>query len=157
VKKNDIVIGLVILALLAGALYFFKKPKQKVEDLSLPTTESRLEDSFKLEIPDDLEKADLRDVSGGNGSGIATRDFSNGRFTHMILADLPELTPGSFYQGWLVKGDDLISTGTLRIAKGGYLLELSTPSDYTTYSKVLVTMEKVTDSKPEITILEGNF
>lgn len=156
-KRNDIVIGIVILALLAGAIYFFRKPQQTVEDLNLPSTEEKIEESFRLEIPDDLPKAELKDVSGGNGSAIATRDFSNNLFTHMVLADLPDAPEGSSYQAWLVKGETYMPTGLLRYAKGGYLLEFTSATDYSDYDKVMVTLEKVIDSTPETTVLEGSF
>jgi len=156
-KRNDIVIGLIILALLAGAIYFFRRPKQEVGDIPQVSIEDRLEESFNMEIPDDLEKAELIDVSGGTGSGIATRSFENGRFSHMILADLPDPTGGEFYQGWLVQGDTQVPTGKMRIAKGGYLLELNTTTDYSDYDQVMVTLEKIADSTPETTVLEGSF
>ena len=53
--------------------------------------------------------------------------------------------------------DSLISTGRLRIAKGGYLLEFQSSTDYSSYDNAVVTLERVADSVPEEHILEGSF
>ena len=158
-ERRDIVIGIVILVALAGFIYF-RSRREAPEELQVPQTlsvEDQLESAFDFNIPDDVEKAELKDVSGGNATGIATRKFDAGKFTHAVLADLPDPEPDSFYEGWLVKDDSLISTGRLRIAKGGYLLEFQTSTDYSSYDNVVVTLERVADSVPEEHLLEGSF
>jgi len=157
VKARDIVIGLVILAVLAGAIYFIRRPRQRLEELPTPSTEEKIKESFNLEIPEDVDKAQLKDVSGGSGSGMATRSFEGGKFKHMVLADLPDPAAGTFYQGWLVKDGDLFSTGKMRIAKGGWILEFESSVDYSDYNQVVVTQESVDDETPETHILEGEF
>jgi len=162
-RTRDIVIGLVILAALALAIVLIRKAANKEEALPAPSIEEKIEKSFNFEIPEDVERTDLTDVSGGTGSGIATRKYESGRFTHAVLADLPEPAAGTFYEGWLVRGKEgdanfaYILTGSLRIAKGGYLLEFESSRDYSDYSFVVVTLEKVNDQKPETHILEGSF
>ena len=158
-EKRDIVIGIIILAALAGFIYFRGK-KETPEELQVPQTlsiEDRLEQAFDFEIPEDVDKAELEDATGGDASGIATRKFENGQFTHTVLADLPDPETGAFYEGWLVKDESVISTGRLRIAKGGYLLEFQSSTDYLEHSDVVITLEKVADSNPEEHILEGSF
>lgn len=164
-NRRDIVIGLVILALLVGVVYW-RQTSKKEEEIKVPETlsvEDVLEEKFKLEIPEDVDKAELKDVSGGNASGLATRDFKDGQFSHTILADLPEPEAGKFYEGWLVKGEEgkegfeAISTGRMRVAKGGYLLEYKSSKDLKDYTKVVVTLETKADKTPEKHILEGNF
>lgn len=165
-NRKDIYIGLAILALLAGVIYFTRRPSVPALD-STPIADSeteerlieeKLENSFNIKIPDDLDRASLRDVSGGTSSAIATRKFESGNFEHTILADLPTPKAGTFYEGWLTNQDGtLFSTGRLRVAKGGYLLEFSSQTDYTDYSQVIVSLEKVADSTPEKRILEGSF
>ena len=158
-ERRDIVIGIVILAALAGFIYF-RSQREVPEELQVRQTlsvEDQLEFAFDFDIPDDVEKAELKDVSGGNATGIATRKFDAGRFTHAVLADLPDPEPGTFYEGWLVMDDSLISTGRLRIAKGGYLLEFQSSTDYSSYDNAVVTLERVADSVPEEHILEGSF
>lgn len=158
-ERRDIVIGLIILAALAGFIYF-RSRQVAPEELQVPQTlsiEDQLEQAFDFDIPEDVEKAELKDVTGGNATGIATRKFDAGRFTHTVLADLPEPESGTFYEGWLVLEDSVISTGRFRMAKGGYLLEFQSGTDYSSYDRVVVTHERVADSVPEEHILEGSF
>ena len=160
-RKKDVIFGLVFLVLFVG-LYFFLKNRQaskviKVNE-NLPQTEEKIEKTFLINIPDDVDKIDLSAVSDIKGSGIATRKYESGNFIHMILADLPDPEPGTFYEGWLVKGDGTyIPTGKMMIAKGGYLLEFQYPTDLSSYNKIVVTLEKTEDEKPEQHILEGSF
>lgn len=163
-KKKDIVIGLVVIALVLVLFYRLKtKEKQKKEPPPTPAVQEKIEESFNVEIPEDVEKTELKDVAGGNASGMATRKFENGVFSLLVLADLPDAEAGSFYEGWLVKGKvgetdfDIVSTGKLRQAKGGYLLEFKSAKDYSDYNQVVVTLEKKPDNLPEKHILEGSF
>lgn len=163
-KARDIVIGLIILAVVAGAIVAIRRARApKTVPTPTPSIEQQLEKSFNFEIPDDVERADLRDVSGGTGSGIATRKYEAGRFSHTVLTDLPDPSAGTFYEGWLVRGKEgdsnfaFISTGKMRIAKGGYLLEFESGKDYSEYKGVVITLERVDDKKPETHILEGSF
>jgi len=163
-NKRDIVIGLVILALVVGIIFWSKKPRITSIETPTPTPEAKIEEKFNYEIPEDVNKIDLVDVSGGGSRGIATRVYKDGRFEHVILADLPDPQAGYFYQGWLATkgkegkvGFSYVKTGKLRMAKGGYLLEFESKNDYTSFSQVWVTLEKVDDTKPEKHILEGSF
>ena len=113
-RTRDIVTGLIVLALIVGGIFWVKKTKTQKEALTVttPGVEEKILDTFNgLTIPRDTEKTELKDVSGGNGAGIATRE--------MVLADLPDPTDSQYYQVW-VDGKLL---GTMRIAKGGFLFE----------------------------------
>ena len=163
-NKRDIVIGLVIVAMLVGVVYF--RRQNESEELVIPQTlsvEDEIEESFNIDIPEDVDKAELSDVGGGDATAIATRKFENGKYEHNILADLPEIETSEFYQGWLVKGEEgsdgysVLSTGKLRIAKGGWMLNFESSNDYSDYGKVIVSREKVNDTTPETHILEGSF
>lgn len=160
-RRKDIIFGLLFLAVFVG-LFFFLKNRQpskitKVTE-TLPQAEEKIEKTFRITIPDDVDKVELSGVSDIKGSAIATRKYEPGKFTHMVLADLPDPEASSFYGGWLVKGDgSYISTGKMEIAKGGYLLEFQYPTDISSYNKVVVTLEKTADTKPEKHILEGSF
>ena len=158
-RKNDIVTGFIVLVIFALILVFFRKSQvPSITDIEkLQEKESQIEEDFKIEIPEDLEKAVLEDVSGGISGGIATRDFKNGKYIHTALADLPDPEGAMFYEGWLIKGDDFISTGKMRIAKGGYILEFESTTDYSDYDGVVITLEKIFDNNPEKHILEGSF
>ncbi len=163
-KGRDIVIGLIILAVLAGAIVAIRRTRTpKPLPLATPSVEEKIEKTFNFEIPEDVEKAELNDVSGGTGSGIATRKYQSGRFSHAVLADLTDPEVDGYYEGWLVRGNEgdanfaYVSTGKMRIAKGGYLLEFESNKDYSDYKKVVITLEKINDGKPETHILEGSF
>lgn len=157
-NKRDIVIGVIIVAIIAGIIYWARTPGQTPIEIPEPTTEEKIEEQFKIEIPEDADKAELKDIKGGNASAITTRSFENGTFTHAVLADLPEPGENKFYQGWLVNDwGDFVSTGVLGIAKGGYVLEFSSTQDYTDYNEVVITLEEKKDSTPETHILKGEF
>lgn len=163
--RRNVVIGLIALVIIAGIVYWYRRSQQASElpQAPQPTFEETFEDRFNIQVPEDVDKAELRDVSGGDGSGLATRKYEAGKFTHAVLADLSDPAAGYFYEGWLVRGKEgdenfaYISTGRLTLAKGGYMLEFESSRDYSEYSGVVVTLERVDDKKPEKHILEGNF
>lgn len=151
INRNDVVVGLIILAILAGLIYWFRTRGTETPALPEVTIEEReadLENKFRVDIPDDIEKAELKAVAGKDGIGIATRDE--------ILVDLPDPSAGAFYQAWLEKDGKVVSLGKLRIAKGGWLIEYSS-ANYLGYNKVIISEEKVFDSKLETRVLEGSF
>ncbi|MFV1917105.1 MAG: hypothetical protein ACC618_01280 [Patescibacteria group bacterium] len=164
-NRRDIVIGLVILAVLGGVIYF-RSRSETPEELQVPqtlSTEDTIEEKFGLQIPEDVDKTELKDVSGGTASALATRKFEADAFTHAVLADLPDPDPGTFYEGWLARGNqgdpdfNILSTGRMRIAKGGYLLEFQSSTDYSDHPNVVITQEEVADNVPEKHVLEGSF
>ena len=151
--------------LLVGVIYVRQRTKPQ-EEMIVPETlssEQIFEEKFNIQIPDDVDKAELKEVSDSGGSGIATRKFEDGKFTHSILADLPDPEQGSFYEGWLIRSEEgkddysLVSTGKLRLAKGGWMLDFTSSSDLNDHSKVLVSLEKTFDKTPEEKIIEGSF
>ena len=151
--RKEIFVGLFVILVVLGIIFGVKKAKDsKVKPLNIPTpvATQNLETRFKLTIPSDVEKINLQVAFGFEGQGMATRKFANGVFSHIIIADLPEPALGS-YQAWLVKDDNTkISTGTLRLAKGGYVLEFTSNTDYSDYKKVEVRLnDKV--------VLTGSF
>lgn len=160
-KTRDIVTGLIVLVILiAGVLLIRNARNKSLTNVPSPTPsiEQQVTQKFgNLTIPANADKADLTDVSGGQGMGEAARTFENGKFSLTVLADLPSPKAGYFYQGWIFNGTADISLGKLRIAKGGYLIDFTSTKDYSSYSKVVVTLEKVFDNTPETHILEGSF
>ena len=106
-NRRDIVIALVILAVVAGVVYLRGKDasEEEIQPVQTLSVEDKIEEAFNLEIPEDVERAELSDVVGGTSSGIATRKLENGGFKHSVLADLPDPSSSEFYEGWLVKGE----------------------------------------------------
>ena len=149
----------VIVIILGASLYLLRRDDNtpKLDSLPSPTPsiEGRIESSFNTTIPDDVEKTELKDVSGGTGSGIATRKLQSNLYTYTFLVDLPDPSDGLFYEAWIVKDNENISLGKLVVAKGGWMIESQTRSlDYNT---VIVTEEKVYDKSPEKKLLEAQF
>lgn len=161
-KGKEVLIGFVVVAAVIGAIFFLRarkvtKAPAPISSPSIEVVEEKIEEGFKITIPSDVERIELAAVSEITGTGLATRKYAAGKFTHMVLADLPDPTVGSFYQGWLVKDDTSLATDRLQIAKGGYLLEFIYPTDLSSYNKVVVSLEKVLGQRPTKSVLEGSF
>lgn len=136
---------LVLVVIIAGVIYFSQKNKNK-SSLTLPSPTpsitQQVTNKFNgFTIPSDAEKIELKNVSGGEGMGIATRNE--------VLADLPGIPAGKNYQVFLGNGVKTILLGSMRQAKGGYLLEYDS-SKYPGYNQIIV----VVGTKH---ILEGSF
>jgi len=156
-NRKDIVIGVVILAVVAGIVYFVRKPSQAPIEIPQESVEQQMENKFNMDLPEDQEKAELKDVSEIGATGIASRKYENGKFEMTLLADLPDEESGKRYQAWLMKDDEKVSLGTFRIAKGGYVLEFTSSKDYSDYNQVAVSLESKVDMELEMTVLEGSF
>jgi hypothetical protein len=144
VKGRDVLIAFIVLVIIvAGVLILGKKGKNILPTPSAtPTILQKIQSKFSgLTIPAGEPQAELKDVSGGEGMGIATRSE--------IVADLPTPSVGQYYQVWLGNGSKLILIGTLKNAKGGWILDYSS-TKYSGYSQVVVTL----GGKH---ILEGSF
>lgn len=106
------------------------------------------------------KKGDLKDVSGGTGTGKAFVLRKDGKLYFTASANLPDPKDSTFYEGWLVKkGSNPVQfedTGKLEKQKDGtYEVSYSSDNTYEGYDFVVVTWEKVDDQKPEKHILEG--
>lgn len=161
-NKRDMVIGIVVLLFVAGIIYWLQRNRVdemvKVPETNIQEVEDTLEEKFNVEIPEDVEKVELVDSSGGNASGVAVRKFENGVFSHTVLADLPKLGETKTYMSWLEDSNgEIVNVGILTIAKGGFVLDFTSTTDYMSYNKVFVTKETNSDSTPETKVLEGEF
>lgn len=123
---------IVIVIIIAGVLVIKnRKVSPVLAPSAAPSIQKQIESKFKgLVIPEDQEKIELKDVSGGSGMGIATRNE--------ILADLSPLSGGQLYQVWLGNGGKTVFLGNLKMAKGGWILNYNS-SVYPGYDKVTVT------------------
>ncbi len=151
-SKRDVIIGFIIIALIILGAFLYKRSKSPQTNLiSTPTPitfQQDIEESFKYNIPDDVISIELKDISAGNGRGIAT--------DKEILADIEDPSINYFYQAWLQKGDNLVSLGKLQVAKGGWLLEYD-KSALNAAEKIIISLENKLDNKIEKRILEGSF
>jgi len=145
-RGRDILTGFIVLVVIvAGALLIrnLRNKNQAATPAPTPSLEQKVKETFNgLEIPADTEKAELKDVTGGNSFGVATRTE--------ILANLPEPPAGQYYQAKLEnEAGNSVTLGSFRIAKGGYILEYNT-SKYPGYNKISVVLGAKT-------ILQGSF
>lgn len=147
-RSKDIAIGLAVLIVVVTAGLLIRKARiDKLQAIPSPTPsiQDKVSEKFGgLTIPDDADKIELKDVSGGDGYGIATGDT--------VLADLPDPQSGYFYQVWVEKSGKVSALGKMRVAKGGWVFEGKMDGE-----KVIVSLEKVFDNKIETKILEGNY
>jgi hypothetical protein len=143
--KNVFIAFVVVVAIVAGVLIIKNRAgiSPEANPSATPSVQEQLQNKFNgLVVPKDTESADLKDVSGGNAIGLATRSE--------ILADLPTPPVGENYQGWLEDSSgNTILLGTLKTAKGGWILSYDS-SKYPGYNKIIVTLG-------EKHILEGSF
>ena len=167
-QKQQLFGIVVIVLILVGIFWFFREtpPQEKspeTQEVAQEDVGETLSAKLGVTIPDDVQRTTLKDLRGEGSTGIATRSYRDGLFSHTILAALPELTTGTTYHGWLVRGSEgdenysVISTGALRPSKGGYLLEYSSSQDLEDHIKVWVTVEAQDDNTPETKVLEGQF
>ena len=145
-KTRDIVVGfLVLVVIVVGVVLLLNSRKKAATLLPSPTPSitQKVNNAFpNINIPDNIEKAELKDVTGGESFGVATRTE--------IIANLPDLSTGRFYQGKLQNNQGkTVTLGNFRAAKGGFLLEYNS-SRYPGYNTVLVTQGSTT-------ILQGSF
>ncbi|QRN86207.1 hypothetical protein JR334_03005 [Clostridia bacterium] len=118
-------------------------------------------DLFELLKQDDKTLiADMTDVSGGSAKGLGYVRNVDGILTHAVVATLPPLEEGTFYEGWLVKRGplDFFSTGMLTLEDmedGNFKLFYTEEQDRSEYLEVVITLETKDDQEPEEHILEG--
>ncbi|MFZ3301541.1 MAG: hypothetical protein WA152_02400 [Microgenomates group bacterium] len=152
-NRKDIITGLIVILLVIGGVYLFKYLKKDKAITPTPSPASYefkkdFEDTFKLDIPDNVNSIELKDISGGDSRGIATNNE--------VLVDASDPEAGYYYEAWLENSDKFVSLGKLQVAKGGWMLEYN-GSKYPEYKKIVISLEKANDNKIEKKILEGSF
>jgi len=75
---------------------------------------------------------------------VEAHRFEDGRYLHTIQINILPPKDGYFYEGWIKKGADVISTGHLvnHFGDARHALRFEADKDYTSYLDVLVTLEK---------------
>jgi hypothetical protein len=143
-KTRDIVVGFVFLVvLITGIMILFRIKKTNKSQTPLPTPNivEQIKSVFP-NIPEGIERANLKDVSGGSFVGVATKTE--------VVANLPELSNGEYYKVSLVDpSGKIIVLGNMVLSKSGYILKYDA-SKYPGYNKVII-------SGKSTTLLEGSF
>lgn len=165
-NKRDIAIGAVILIVLLGAIYLLRSSGSDSSTNATPTAspisvEEKIESVFKVTIPENADKAELKGTENSDTSGIATRNLEKG-FSLTILADLPDPETGVVYKANLRKADstkpeDAVQLGTLKIAKGGWMIDYQSNTDLKDFKNVSVVQESSSDPKNTKIVLQGSF
>lgn len=140
-KTRDVIVGFVFLVvLIAGVLWLVKSRTGKSANLPLPSPSiaEQVNQAFP-NIPSGVERANLKDVRGGNSLGVATRTE--------VVANLPS---DHTYQVSLENSSGkIINLGTMWVSKSGWMLQYDS-AKYPGYNKVIV-------SESGNHILEGSF
>lgn len=147
-------IVILIIVLIIAVFVFFNREEQEV---LAPTETPNPETAETVR-----KQGELKDVSGGSSSGLAQTLFENGKFTHSVVALMPDSPADKFYEGWLVNREsgqviDFFSTGHLIKEGGSYILQFEDDKDYPEHDSVIITLEEMDDKKPEKHILDGDL
>lgn len=145
-KAKNFFTGFFLLVVIITAVLLIDrkmKVSKPVAPIATPSIQQKIESKFKgLTIPANVEQIELKDVTGGESMGIATRNE--------ILADLPDLAKGQIYQAYLVNSfGKIVLLGSLRAAKGAWILEYNS-GEFPGYNKVVI-------AQGATHILEGSF
>ena len=146
-------------------------PTPKVEETLFPVVQYRRDPSSPSGVirPQDFvgwEIISLEDSSGGEAEGTARRFDDGTQFVVKVQVEgLPLLSPGEFYEVWLVKtgnGEidaEAVSLGKMEIdeAPGAFYLRFASPQAFAEYGLVRITLEKTDDLQPEASVMEGSF
>jgi hypothetical protein len=169
-RQQWLSIGAVVLVILGLGFFLYRQSRQadtgQVEVISQEDQEAdargqEVADRLNVNIPENAERATLRNVADADGAGIATRVLEDeGDDEVSVLVALPDPQAGEFYAAYLVSGneeDAPIYLGRLTQAKGGFMVEFNSSEEIGGYSMVRVTRESVDDEQPEEVLLEGEF
>jgi hypothetical protein len=152
-KTRDAVIGFIFLVILiAGTLWIYRNRTEvsSTVQTATPTISERVNNAFPgLTVPEGAGRADLNNVTGGDGVGVATKQKTGSGFNITVMANLPDPVTGS-YQAELTDGTAKINLGRLSVTKSGFLVNYTSSKDLDAFNKVTVTLNGTT-------VLEGSF
>ncbi len=159
-----LLIVILIIVLVIVVFVFFNREGQEavapgITETPTPTATPTLVPGVMKAV---RKQGELKDVSGGQGSGMAQILYENGKFTHAVIALMPDPPAGKFYEGWLVQREggkviNFFSTGKMTKEGGAYILNFKDTKDYPQHNTVIITLEEVDDKKPEKHILDGDL
>ncbi len=166
-KQQWLTIAAIVLVI-GGLGYFLFRQGQEVEEGPVVESEdivaeeraNELLQQLNVELPEDVDRVNLREVGESGAAGVVTRSREEGEREIRVLAALPEPVSGEFYAAYLSSPNEELEDiylGRLREAKGGFILETLTEASAQEYPNVKVTREKVDDEQVEEVLLEGAF
>lgn len=164
-KKNYVLVGIVLMVITVAAISLFVLQNRKSKEENQKADEAQnnaLESHEKVDEPS-VETIDLKPVNNRGGSGTANRNYNGTNFVHLVVAELDKPAAGKFYEGWIVKDGPepkYVSTGRLEKNGNEYALLFTNKTDYSDYRGVVITEETESlglDGKIEDHVLEGSF
>ena len=158
-KQNPMVLLPIVLVVILGAYLGIRwwnsrvetLPKQMIsENAAVDEQGQTLLKNFKMTEQNTVQ---LKPVNQGDQSYGVVR-WSDNKESLTVVASLPVLTKGS-YEAWMSDGQKTTKLGTLRVEKGGYLLDYKGTSTLSSTFTVTVSRELKNDDSIEEQILEG--
>ena len=121
--------------------------------------------SFSQYLKKDFQgwnSAALADVTTGGSFGLAFSKIESGSYTLVSkMGNLPELSEGSHYEGWIVKRGDgmrVMSVGKAIKNEDQFIIVFKSSEDLTAFDFFVLTLEPdETNPAPASHILEGTF
>jgi anti-sigma-K factor RskA len=102
----------------------------------------RLNDLEVLAGPLGMRAVTLQNTQAAPQASAFVVISSDGEHGVLVVDELPELDPGSEYQLWLVRGEQIISAAVFSVDETGYRgLRIEAPESLLQYSAVRVTIE----------------
>jgi hypothetical protein len=103
----------------------------------------------------------LQGVGDYIANGVAqAHQFEDGYYLHTVNLNISPAPDGFFYEGWIVKGPSVISTGHLSnyFSDSRHALRFESDIDYTGHTKVVVTLESDDGNPaPDVHVAEGTL
>jgi hypothetical protein len=125
------------------------------EDVQLEERVNRFLDESGVSLPENGERANMSDETGGDATGVVNRQTEGNQTMFTVLAALPE--PTGNYHAWVDTGEEsYLYLGRLTPAKGGYLLEKTIEGEFSG-NEVVVSDEVRVGETPTNIVLRGQF
>jgi len=132
-------------------------PNTNTEEQQVEERANRFLEERNIQLPEGAERTNLKDVSGGEGTGVVTRVASDNKTELTVLAALPDLDEG-YYMAWVRNGDNSVQKlGRLQMGKGGYMVDAQVNQKLSGAEKVIISRETKATDEPTSVVLEGAF
>lgn len=168
-SKAALVLIILIPLVVLGALWLYSAQIQ-MSSTSAPTAAQKQTPTPPVEqspqTQADASIITLRDINGGSATAEGSRKFKDGVYNIGVRAEkLPSPSAGESYRVWLIRNagyDNALTLNALHLAqnapnKGSYVLGAQIKEDARVYSGMIITLQPMSDQKPNNVILEGAF
>lgn len=103
----------------------------------------------------------LSEVEGYRANGVTqSHMFEDDFYLHTVTLNIEPAPDGYFYEGWLVNGSSIVSTGHLSNPFGDvrHSLRFESAKEYSAYTKVVITLEPDDGNPaPAVHVAEGTL